>query len=62
MSVQVLRLSFPILSVIVSVERPGQRREKRSPADAPVKNKPDRFVRRSHPVAGMEPSLMKLQV
>jgi len=40
----------------ISVERP-RRRKNLSPVDAPVKGKLDRFVGRSHPVAGAEPSL-----
>jgi len=61
MSVQVLRLGLPVLTMTISVERP-RRRKNLSPVDAPVKGKLDRFVGRSHPVAGAEPSLIKLQI
>lgn len=61
MSVQVLRIRFPVLSIAVSVERP-RRREERPAADVPVEARPGRPAQRSHLTAGMEPNLIKLRM
>jgi len=61
MSVQVLKVSFPVLSIAVSVER-ARRREDRPVASAPEEARPGRPAQRSPLTAGVEPSLIKLQM
>lgn len=61
MSVQVLKVSFPVLSIAVLVER-SRRREYRPAAGAPVEVRPGRPSQRSPLTTGVEPSLIKLQM
>ena len=62
MSVQVLRVRFSNLSLILSVERPRRKRERRSaPANA-IQLGRDRLAQRFPSVAEIEPSLAKLRI
>ncbi len=62
MSVQVLRVRFPGLSVAVSVERARRRRQDRLPPNNSARVAHAGPDRRLSTVAGMEPSLIKLQM
>ncbi len=61
MSVQVLKIRFPGLLVSVSVEQPHRRKEEHPSAGAPAQTGRDRVAQRFPSVAGIQPSLMKLQ-
>jgi len=62
MSVQVLRIRFPALSVAISVERPRRRREGRPRVSVPSESALARLAQRSRPSAGTAPNLIKLQM
>jgi len=62
MSVQVLRIRFPVLSVAISLERPRRRREGRPRAGVPSEGAFDRLAQRSCPITGTLPNLIKLQM
>lgn len=62
MSVQVLRIRFPVLSVAISVERPRRLREGRPRARVASESAFDRLAQRSHPTTGTSPNLIKLQM
>jgi hypothetical protein len=62
MSVQVLRVRFPGLSVAVSVERSHRQGKSRLLPSAPKKMERARSDRRFSAVPGVEPSLVKLQM
>ncbi len=61
MSVQVLKIRFPGLLVAISVEQPHRRNEEHPPVGAPVQTGRDHVAQRFPSVAGIQPSLMKLQ-
>jgi hypothetical protein len=62
MSVQVLRVRFPNLSLVLSVERPRRKRERRLPPANAIELERDRLTRRFPSIAEIEPSLAKLRI
>ncbi len=62
MSVQVLRIRFPGLSLTLSVERPRRKREMRLPSANAIQLGRERLPRRIPSAVEIEPSLTKLHM
>jgi hypothetical protein len=62
MSVQVLKIRLPVLSIAILVERSGRRQRDQSLMDASLDSKLDRRPQRARSISAIEPTLIKLQM
>jgi hypothetical protein len=62
MSVQVLKIRLPVLSIAILVERSDRRQRDQSLIGASLDSKLDRRSQRTRSVAEIEPALIKLQM